>query len=165
MKTKEDFYKDGDRVLVHSFGDKENATCLGTVVGLASDYITQIYIVELDKPIPKPWGRYNYRCINVPDGCLSISEEFTIEDWKGEVKGLMQECDDYVKRIKELERKVVNSDIECPVPKPEQIKMCKCGGVEHHYHKEIVECSKCYKESHYINSFGNCLVCTNLEYH
>ena len=54
MKIKEDFYKDGDRVLVHSFGDKENATCLGTVVGLASDYITQIYIVELDKPIPKP---------------------------------------------------------------------------------------------------------------
>jgi len=74
---------------------------------------TQIYIVELDKPIPKPWGRYNYRCITVPDGRLSISEEFTIEDWKGEVKGLMQECDDCVKRIKELERKVVNLDIEC----------------------------------------------------
>lgn len=61
------YLQNGDRVLVHSFGDQTNATCEGTVRGLSYDSIIQIYIVELDKPSPWPW---EYDCITVPDSCL-----------------------------------------------------------------------------------------------
>ena len=60
-------YNNGDRVIIHSFGDGFEHP--GTVRGVAFEFAgnPDIYIVEMDKPDPwnSPWD-----CITVPNGCL-----------------------------------------------------------------------------------------------
>lgn len=71
MKTRilKDLLKNGQSVMVHSFGDGIEHP--GTICGLSLNDITKIYIVRLEQPNPWTW---QYDCITVPEGCLKIVE-------------------------------------------------------------------------------------------
>ena len=70
LDGKTELLVENQRVTIHSFGDGKSGT--GKIRGLAMDYITQIYIVEIDQP--SPW-EHDYTCINVPRGCITIIPE------------------------------------------------------------------------------------------
>ena len=78
MKYSDLKFKEGDRVLVSAFDDKDYArTARGVICGLSSMGIVNIWIVKWSEEFPN--DTYDFSCSTFPEGVLSIDPNAPVE--------------------------------------------------------------------------------------